>query len=149
MAKIEYSDTIPDNIDSLKKLANNKKSYKLRLEAIDTLQKHKCRQCIDILWRLMMSDKVYAVQRKAFIALQNFGEKVHLPKKKKGHLVKDVNKKLGIVHKSFKNSDYSLDEFIKKFESMYPEIYDIYSYEKGTKMKEWITNVISALPKPK
>lgn len=52
------------------------------------LKKFKCRQSIDILWRLMINDKVYAVQHDAFLALQAFGEDVKLPRKKKGILLK-------------------------------------------------------------
>lgn len=147
MAKNEYIDAVPEDIDNLKILANNKSSYKLRNEAIDILEKYKCRQSIDILWRLMMNDRVYSVQHKAFLALQNFGEQVHLPRKRKGHLVKDINKKLGVVQRAFNDSEYSPNEFLEKFKSMYPEAYDIYSYEKGTKMQSWVINTLNSLPK--
>ena len=29
---------------------------------------------------------------------------------------------------------------------MYPEEYDIYSYEKAGKMQEWIKNIVQSLP---
>ena len=97
MPKYEYSESVPENIEDLKKMAMNKTSYRTRNEAIETLKNYKCRQSIDVLWRLMINDKVYSVQHQAFLALQNFGEDVKLPRKKKGNLVKDINKKLGKV----------------------------------------------------
>ena len=146
MPKYEYSESVPENIEDLKKMAMNKTSYRTRNEAIETLKNYKCRQSIDVLWRLMINDKVYSVQHQAFLALQNFGEDVKLPRKKKGNLVKDINKKLGKVQSSFKEEHCTIEEFIEKFEVMYPEEYDIYSYEKAGKMQEWIKNIVQSLP---
>lgn len=142
-------DGLPHNIDELIQLSRDKTNYKNRLKAVDGLGKWKCRQSIDKLWRLMISDKVYSVQRQAFLKLQQFGEKVRLPKKKKGHLVKDINKKLITVHKKFNSSNYTINDFKKKFQEIYPEIFDIYSYEKGHKMDTWIQTVIQHSPKKK
>ena len=146
MPKYEYSESVPENIEDLKKMAMNKPSYRTRNEAIETLKNYKCRQSIDVLWRLMINDKVYSVQHQAFLALQNFGEDVKLPRKKKGNLVKDINKKLGKVQSSFKEENCTIEEFIEKFKVMYPEEYDIYSYEKAGKMQEWIKNIVQSLP---
>ena len=112
MPKYEYSESVPENIEDLKKMAMNKTSYRTRNEAIETLKNYKCRQSIDVLWRLMINDKVYSVQHQAFLALQNFGEDVKLPRKKKGNLVKDINKKLGKVQSSFKEENCTIEEFI-------------------------------------
>ena len=146
MPKYEYSESVPENIEDLKKMAMNKTSYRTRNEAIETLKNYKCRQSIDVLWRIMINDKVYSVQHQAFLALQNFGEDVKLPRKKKGNLVKDINKKLGKVQSSFKEENCTIEEFIEKFKVMYPEEYDIYSYEKAGKMQEWIKNIVQSLP---
>ena len=146
MPKYEYSESVPENIEDLKKMAMNKTSYRTRNEAIETLKNYKCRQSIDVLWRLMINDKVYSVQHQAFLALQNFGEDVKLPRKKKGNLVKDINKKLGKVQSSFKEENCTIEEYIEKFKVMYPEEYDIYSYEKAGKMQEWIKNIVQSLP---
>lgn len=143
MPKKEYLKCIPENIEELKRLANNKNDYKSRLKAISELEQYKCRQSIDILWRLMINDKVYGVQHKAFLALQNFEEKVKLPKKKKGHLIKDINKKLLSIYNSFNGDNHSFSQFVERFKSRYPEAYDVYSYEKNTKMQKWIENVIN------
>lgn len=146
MANYDVLEQTPENIEDLKKLAANKTSYNNRLTAIHQLRKYKCRQSIDILWRLMMQDKVYAVQEEAFRALQRFGEKVKLPRKKKGHLVKDINKRLERVQKSFKGESFTTEQFKEQFKLLYPTEYDIYSFEKKGKMDIWINNVLASLP---
>ena len=136
----------PNTIDELKKIAADKTSYKNRLQAVDSLGEYKCQQSKDILWRLMMNDKVYEVQEAAFRKLQAFGEDVKLPRKKKGHLVKDINKKLGKVRDSL-SGDFTANEFNQKFLAMYPVEFDIYSLEKKGKFNSWIAKVLASLPK--
>lgn len=136
---------VPINIEELKKRANIKTSYKLRIEAVEQLGEYKCQQSKDILWRLMMNDKVYAVQELAFRKLQAFGEDVKLPKKKKGDLIKDIKIKLGLVKKSF-NSEFTIEEYGQKFKKLYPFEYDVYSFEKGEKLNDWLLKVVNTLP---
>lgn len=136
----------PENIEALKKQASDKTSYKNRLAAVDELGKYKCQQSKDILWRLMINDKVNAVQQRAFRALQAFGEDVKLPAKKKGLLVKDINKKLARVLSSI-GGIYSQETFNPKFQELYPEEFDIYSFEKSAGFQKWIENVLSSIPK--
>ena len=140
--------TIPENIEALKKQASDKSSYKNRLEAAEELGKFKCQQSKDILWRLMINDKVYAVQELSFRKLQAFGEVVKLPRKQKGHLVKDINKKLGKVLGSM-GGEYLETEFNQKFKELYPEDFDIFTFEKGGGFNKWVQNVLSSLPKAK
>lgn len=137
---------VPTNVDELKVLASDRTSYKNRKIAIESLGKYKCQQSKDILWRLMISDKVHSVQYAAFIKLQAFGEDVKAPKKKKGHLVKDINKKLGKVKNSLQEN-FSSEEFNEKFKTMYPEAFDIYSFEKNGKFNQWVDNILKSLPK--
>lgn len=136
----------PDHIEVLKKKAADKTSYRTRLKAVEELGAFKCRQSIDILWRLMMQDKVYAVQELSFRKLQAFGEAVKLPKKQKGHLVKDINQKLAKVQKSLVDG-FSQLEFNAKFKELYPECFDIYTFEKGSNFDSWIQNVLGSRPK--
>ena len=140
--------TTPENVEDLKRKAADKTSYNTRLEAVEELGNYKCRQSIDILWRLMISDKVHGVQHRAFLKLQAFGEDVKLPRKPKGHLIKDVNKQLGKVLTAI-GGTYSRDEFNKKFAQLYPETFDVYSFEKKGSFDGWITNVLQSLPKKK
>ncbi|CED57360.1 putative uncharacterized protein [Aliivibrio wodanis] len=136
----------PENIEQLKKDAGNKASYKCRFEAVEVLGGFQCQQSTDILFRLMINDKVYAVQELAFRKLQAFGEDVKLPKKKKGHLVKDINKVLGKVRNSLPDN-FSSAEFNDKFQTMYPIEHDIYSFEKRNNFDKWVSDVLKSLPK--
>lgn len=140
--------TVPDNIEELKRHAADRTSYKTRLAAVEELGKFKCQQSKDILWRLMLNDRVHTVQHRAFLKLQAFGETVKLPRKRKGHLVKDINRRLGVVFTAI-GGIYSEEKFNEKFKEMYPEFYDIYMYEKGNGFNRWVQNVLASLPKPK
>ena len=143
---VKHSEQIPPNIDELVIKARDKSNYNNRLIVVEELGKFKCRQSIDVLWRLMMNDKVYIVQEQAFRKLQAFGEDVKLPRKKKGLVVKDINKKLMKVRNSLK-SGFTASEFNAKLQELYPEEFDIYSYEKQDKFDQWVANVLSNLPK--
>ena len=55
MAKCTFEEITPTNIEDLKKLAADKLSYKNRQSSVAQLKKFKCRQSIDILWRLMIN----------------------------------------------------------------------------------------------
>ncbi|HED2214278.1 TPA: HEAT repeat domain-containing protein [Klebsiella pneumoniae] len=144
--KVQWTEQTPENIDELKKKAGNKNNYHDRLNAVNSLKKFKCRQSIDILWRLMMNDLVYIVKEEAFRALQAFGEDVKLPRKKKGHLIKDINKKVIAVGNTF-NGDFEIEEFKRRFQQRYPEAYDVYQFEKKKKFEEWIINTLKSAPK--
>ena len=144
----DFTEETPGNIEEIKKEARDKTNYNNRLNAVRRLGEFKCKQSIDILWSLLMQDKVYAVQEEAFRKLQAFGEKVKLPKKKKGHLVKDINKKLSKVNNTL-TENFTMEIFTEKFREMYPIEFDIYSYEKSNNFEEWIQNVLNGLPKKK
>ena len=60
----------------------------------------------------------------------NASMKVKLPRKKKGHLVKDINKRLEKVNNSFKGVSCTIEEFKDRFKTLYPTEFDIYSFEK-------------------
>lgn len=99
MFDYEIINLIPDNIEELKKKANDKTSYRTRLEAIDELKKYDCQQSRDILTRLVLHDLVYEVRVQAFKAAQAMnvtvkGKPIRLGKKKRGNLIKDINKKV-------------------------------------------------------
>ena len=143
---MDYKSESPENIKELKRLSKEKSNYKNRLVAVEELGNFKCQQSKDILWNLMMNDKVYIVQETAFRKLQSFGENVKLPKKKKGNLIKGIDKKLAKVRDSI-SSEFSLNIFKPKFKELFPEEFDVYSYEKGEKFDDWVSNILSSLPK--
>lgn len=136
----------PSNIDELVSQSQDKTDYKKRLESIEELGNWKCYKSKKRLFELMKYDKVYSVKQSAFLKLQRFGETVKLPKKKKGHLIKDINKKLLQVYNSFQADQYSIVDFKLKFKEKYPEAYDVYTFEKGNKFDAWIQSVIKHSP---
>ncbi|WP_137297280.1 hypothetical protein [Psychromonas sp. SP041] len=69
-----------------------------------------------------------------------------LPQKRKGHLVKDTNQKLGRVKNSLQG-EFSPEEFNEKFKTMFPVEFDIYSFEKRNEFDKWVSNVLSSSPK--
>ncbi|WP_291734139.1 HEAT repeat domain-containing protein [Clostridium sp.] len=153
MFDYEIINLIPDNIEELKKKANDKTSYRTRLEAIDELKKYNCQQSRDILTRLALHDLVYEVRIQAFRAAQAMnvtikGQPIRLGKKKKGHLIKDINKKVLKVYNQIieDESEFKLDKFKELFKNKYPEAYDVYRYEKKDNFDKWIINLINNRP---
>ena len=153
MFDYEIINLIPDNIEELKKKANDKTSYRTRLEAIDELKKYDCQESRDILTRLALHDLIYEVRIQAFRAAQAMnvtikGQPIRLGKKKKGHLIKDINKKVLKVYNQIieDESEFKLDKFKELFKNKYPEAYDVYRYEKKDNFDKWIINLINNRP---
>ncbi|GEL90460.1 hypothetical protein [Pediococcus parvulus] len=120
----------PKNIEELKKKANNKNSWRDRLSAVTVLKEYDCRQSKDILTRLAIHDPVFKVKNPAFRAAQALGVTIHgkpiyLGKRKKGNLVKGINKKLEKVRNSLPD-DYSFEDFKSEFQKKCPNAYDVY-----------------------
>lgn len=90
----------PVNYDELKRQAIDSSSWRNRLDAVRKLGEFNEKSVKDILWRRMTSDPVYTVQEEAFRKLQALGESVKLPRKKKGNIVKDMNKDLQKIKRS-------------------------------------------------
>ena len=97
----------PANYDELKRQANDSSSWRNRLDAVRKLGGFNEKSVKDILWRRMISDPVYTIQEEAFRKLQALGESVKLPRKKKGNILKDMNKDLQkIKHSLPENHSY-------------------------------------------
>lgn len=90
----DFTDGKPENYDELKTLASDKSSTLNRLYAVSELGKYRCQESKSILYKLMKWDLVYVVKEQAFRKLQRFGENVKLPKKRKGNLVRNIDKKI-------------------------------------------------------
>ena len=141
---------IPENIDELKNKANNKHNWHDRLESVEMLKNYDCIQSRDILTRLALHDPVFKVKEKAFRAAQALGvskngKPIYLSKRKKGNLVKGINKKLEKVRNSLPEL-YSFDDFKNRFKETYPEDYDIYDGNMDNKFDKWLSNVLNSLP---
>jgi hypothetical protein len=144
MAFTFKEETAP-NIDDLKKSAATKSDANLRLQAVEELGKWKSQQSIDILWRLMMNDLVYEVKNAAFLRLQAFGEQVKLPKKAKGNLIKQIDKKIEKILKSIEGQ-INFSEFVEAFQKKLPEEFDVYKHEKKTNFEKWLKNIVGGFP---
>lgn len=149
MTKKTYTIGKPDNVDKYINLSQDKSDYKSRLEAIEFLSQYKCYECKKELYRLMKTDKIFEVKEAAFRALQNWGEPVKLYKKKKGKTIKSINDKLLVIHNSFNGDSYELTDFKARLKGTYPEVYDVYSYEKRNKFDTFLLNSIKTFPKTK
>jgi len=140
-----FKDETAPNIDDLKKMAATKSDATLRLQAVEELGKWKSQQSIDILWRLMINDLVYEVQHAAFLRLQSFGEDVKLPRKAKGNLIKQIDKKIEKVLKPIEGQ-ISFAEFVDAFKKKMPEEFDIYKHEKKNNFDTWLKNILTGFP---
>lgn len=141
----------PANIEELKRMANNKQSWRERLKAVNELKEYDCQQSRDIVTRLALHDPVFNVKQAAFRTTQAFsitkgGKPIYLGKKPKGNLVKDITKKLSRVRDSLP-TEFTLEEFKVKFSELYPEAYDTYDGDLDKKFDKWLNNVIPSLPK--
>lgn len=153
MPENNFIHEVPPNIEELKRKSNNRTSWRDRLEAVNELKGYDCRQSRDIITRLALHDPVFKVKEAAFRVAQMFGitkggKPIYLGKKKKGNLVEGISKKLVRVRDSFEG-EFSIDDFKQKFKVFYPEAFDIYEGDMGTRFDTWLKNVISALPKRK
>ena len=141
------------DIETLKKMANNKSNWRERLQAVEELASMDDQPSKDILARLAIHDPVFRVKEAAFKAAQarkiTYGGKpIFLGRKPKGNLVKEINKKLAIVRDKL-DEGFTLEDFKQKFAAMYPEIYDTYEGDKGDQLDKWLSSVIPSLPKKK
>lgn len=148
---------MPLNLAAVKARLRDRTNYKDRIQAVDELASSGVPQSKDLLWRVMLDDLVYAVQKQAFLRLQAMGEKVRLPKKKPKPLIKNIEQMVGKVYDSL-DRRYDAAEFSAKFQSMYPEAFDVYQYEtsgennrfqKPGEFDRWVQKVLKNLPRPK
>lgn len=128
------------NYEVLKKNTRNKSDWKLRLEAVEGLRNLDDPRAIDVLWRVMNSDKVFTVQEAAFRALQAKGVDVKLPRKQKGNLIKGINKKIKVL-KDKLPENHSYEDFKAELEKREPIIYDTYQGDKGNRFDKWLENI--------
>lgn len=150
--KIDYEIKVetPVNIKELVRMAGDKSSWRIRLAAVNEIKKWDCQQSRDVITRLAIHDLVFKVREEALKVAQAFritknGQPIHLNRKPKGNLIKDINKKIYRVVDSLKD-EFDLVIFKEKFKQMYPEPYDVYEFEKGNKFDEWIINIVKSKP---
>jgi hypothetical protein len=142
----------PTNIDDLVKNANCKHSGETRLSALEELRKYDCQQSRDVITRLALHDKVYKVKEEAFRAAQALGIKkngnpIRLGKKDIGYKPADFTKIFQRIKREKGMEELDLKEFKAALQNINPEMLDVMSFEKGTKLDSWIENTFKSLPK--
>ena len=138
----------PVNYDELKRQANDSSSWRNRLDAVRKLGGFNEKSVKDILWRRMISDPVYTIQEEAFRKLQALGESVKLPRKKKGNILKDMNKDLQKIKHSLPEN-HSYEDFKEKLKDTNLPLYDTIEGNKINKTDQFLENIWKSLPKKK
>ncbi|MBP9984545.1 MAG: HEAT repeat domain-containing protein [Prevotella sp.] len=136
----------PANYDELKRQANDSSSWRNRLDAVRKLGGFNEKSVKDILWRRMISDPVYTIQEEAFRKLQALGESVKLPRKKKGNILKDMNKDLQKIKHSLPEN-HSYEDFKEKLKDTNLPLYDTIEGNKINKTDQFLENIWKSLPK--
>lgn len=141
----------PENIEQLVQDANNKNSWKTRLEALNVLRQYDCQQSRDVITRLALHDKVFKVKEEALRASQALkltkgGKPIFLGKKDIGYKASDFTKLFVNIRSETKMTVLDLDLFKETFKILNPEMLDVMSYEKNDKLDTWITNLYKSLP---
>lgn len=137
---------LPPNYEELRKSANRTSNWRDRLAAVEELGQWKDEKTKDILKHRMVDDLVYKVQEASFRKLKEWGENVTLPARKKGELIKGVNKILLRIKKSLPEG-HTFEEFKEKLKKMRLDVYDTYEGDKGTEFDSWLENTWASLSK--
>ncbi|MDP5211949.1 HEAT repeat domain-containing protein [Pseudoalteromonas tunicata] len=142
----------PANIEDLIKNANCKHCWKTRFSALEELRKYDCQQSRDVITRLALHDKVFKVKEEAVRVTQAFGitkngKPISLGKKDTGFKAKDFTKLFLRVKREKKIEVFNLEIFKAGFKEVNPEMYDVMSFDKGSKFDSWIENSFTGLPK--
>jgi hypothetical protein len=140
LKSIEAKGALPENYEELKKQASRTSNWRDRLDAVEELGQWQNKQVIDVLTRMLKEDAVYKVQEAAYRKLKKFGEDVQLPPRKKGDLIKGVNKILLRIKKSLPE-DHSYKEFKEKLKKTRLDVYDTYEGDKGADFDKWLENM--------
>ncbi|GCF91194.1 HEAT repeat domain-containing protein [Shewanella baltica] len=142
----------PINIEDLIKNANCKHSWETRFLALEELRKYDCQQSRDVITRLALHDKVFKVKEEAVRAAQALGitkkgKPISLGKKDIGFKAKDFTKSFLRVKREKEVEVFNLEIFKAGFKELNPEMYDVMSFDKGSKFDSWIESVFTGLPK--
>lgn len=135
---------LPENFDGLKKSINRTSNWRERLDAVEELGQWKSKQTIELLKHSMIGDSVYKVQEAAYRKLQALGEKVTMPERKNGELIKGTKKILVRIKKSLPEN-HSYKDFKEKVKKMRLDLYDTYEGDKGADFDKWLEETWSTL----
>ena len=148
---MEFTKETPKNINELVKKANS--IYrKERQEALEEIKKYDCQQSRDVITRLAIHDKIYGIKMAAFkiaqaMGITKNGQPIRLTKKDIGYKPSDFTKLFQRVKRETSMDELDLGKFKEHFQTLNPEMLDVMSYEKGSKLDSWIESTYKGLPK--
>jgi hypothetical protein len=148
---MDFIKSTPDNIDELVK--KSKSIYrKERQEALDEIKQYNCQKSRDVITRLAIHDKIYGIKRSAFLVAQAMGitkngKPIRLTKKDIGYKAADFTKLFLRIKRETSMDEFDLNRFKEHFGILNPEMLDVMSYEKGSKLDSWIESTFRGLPK--
>jgi len=148
---MDFIKETPENINELIKMARNYRSWKIRLQAVEEMKKYDCQQVKDVIARLALHDKVYRVKEEAFkvgkeLGVKKNGKPIFLGRKDIGYKSSDFTKIFKRIRKECEMGDLNINVFKEQMLIIDPEMYDVMSYEKGTKLDIWIEEIYKGLP---
>lgn len=134
----------------------NELSYKVRLEAINKIKEYdlndeKYTVLKEIVIRLALTDRVFAVKQGAFLLcqknkLKKNGEVINLGKKNTGYSPNDIRKMFLKIKRETRMEALDLDLFKEYFQTISPKMYDVMSYEHMY-FDNWIRGIYKYLSK--
>ncbi|MGL4935109.1 MAG: hypothetical protein ACRDA0_02890 [Cetobacterium sp.] len=134
----------------------NELSYKVRLEAIDKIKEYDLNDenyahLKDIIIKLALTDRVFAVKQAAFLLcqknkLKKNGEVINLGKKNTGYSPNDIRKMFLKIKRETRMEALDLDLFKEYFQTISPKMYDVMAYEHMY-FDNWIRGIYKYLSK--
>lgn len=134
----------------------NELSYKVRLEAINKIKEYdlndeKYTALKEIVIRLALTDRVFAVKQGAFLLcqknkLKKNGEVINLGKKNTGYSPNDIRKMFLKIKRETRMEALDLNLFKEYFQTISPKMYDVMSYEHMY-FDNWIRGIYKYLSK--
>jgi hypothetical protein len=148
---MDFIKETPENINELIKMARDYRNWKTRLQAVEQMKKYDCQQVKDVIARLALHDKVYRVKEEAFkvakgLGIKKHGKPIFLGRKDIGYKSSDFTKVFKKIRRECEMGDLNINIFKEKMLIIDPEMYDVMSYEKGTKLDMWIEEIYKCLP---
>ncbi len=139
-------------ITKLIKMADNKLSWKERMDAVHKMKKYDCQEVRDVLIDIALHDRVFIVKKEAYKAAKELnlsfnGRPLFLGKKDTGYKLDDFKRIFGMIKKQCRMEKVDIKKLKVKMKELNPEMYDVISCEKGKKFDSWIRDIYGRLPK--
>lgn len=136
------------SLDQIVKNVKNKKSYKIRLEALKELSKLDNQIANDIILKVAQTDRVFIVKETAFRIAESKGlskgaKPLMLGKKDTGYKMGDFKKAAQLIRRRKKMNEFDLELFKTIFKDKNAEMYDVMQYDKGENFDAWLEEIFN------